>query len=195
VLRFRRIEATRYLDPMKSPYLTLSSRIAYENPWTRVREDRFRLAGGSDGLYGVVERADFVVIVPLQDGRVTLVEQFRYPVGERVWEFPMGTREQAPGTDPAVLAAAELREETGLIATQMTHAGTIFQGPGYCNQRGHIFLAKGLTQGEHAREATEQDMICRSVALADFEAMISDGTVREAMTISAFGLLRIKGWL
>jgi 8-oxo-dGTP pyrophosphatase MutT (NUDIX family) len=178
---------------MTSPYVTLSSRIAYENRWTRVREDLIRRADGSDGLYGVVERSDFVVVVPWQDGRLTLVEQYRYPVGVRLWEFPMGMWEHAPGTDPAVLAAAELREETGLIAGQMTHAGEMFQGPGYCNQRGHIFLATDLSQGEIDREASEQDMITRTFALADFEAMIRDGTVREAMTISAFGLLRIKG--
>jgi ADP-ribose pyrophosphatase YjhB (NUDIX family) len=178
---------------MTNPYVTLSSRVAYENRWTRIREDRIRHPDGSDGLYGVVERADFVVIVPWQDGHVTLVQQYRYPVGERVWEFPMGMWEQAPGTDPKVLAAAELREETGLIAGRMTHAGTIFQGPGYCNQRGHIFLATDLTQGEHERETTEQDMICQSVPLTTFESMIRDGTIQEAMTISAFGLLRVKG--
>jgi 8-oxo-dGTP pyrophosphatase MutT (NUDIX family) len=180
---------------MENPYVTLSSRIAYENRWTRVREDRIRHPDGSDGLYGVVERADFVVVVPWQDGRLTLVEQYRYPVGARIWEFPMGMWEHAPGTDPAVLAAAELREETGLIAGRMTHAGEIFQGPGYCNQRGHIFLATDLVQGDHDRETTEQDMICRSVALAEFEAMVRDGTLCEAMTLSAFGLLRIKGLL
>ncbi|MDR3534173.1 MAG: NUDIX hydrolase [Rhodopila sp.] len=180
---------------MTNPYITLSSRVAYENRWTRVREDRIRRLDGSDGLYGVVERPDFVVIVPWQDGRVTLVEQFRYPIRARMWEFPMGMWEQAPGTDPAVLAAAELREETGLVAGTMTHAGEIFQGPGYCNQLGHIFLATGLTQGATEREASEQDMICRSFTLADFEAMIRDGTLRDAMTISAFGLLRVKGLL
>jgi 8-oxo-dGTP pyrophosphatase MutT (NUDIX family) len=180
---------------MENPYVTLSSRIAYENRWTRLREDRIRHPDGSDGLYGVVERADFVVIVPWQNGRLTLVEQFRYPVGVRIWEFPMGMWEHAPGTDPTVLAAAELREETGLIAGRMTHAGEIFQGPGYCNQRGHIFLATDLIQGDHERETTEQDMICRSFALAEIEAMVRDGTLREAMTLSAFGLLRIKGLL
>jgi ADP-ribose pyrophosphatase len=180
---------------MASPYLTLSTRIAYENRWTRLREDRIRRPDGSDGLYGVVERSDFAVIVPWQDGRLTLVEQYRYPVSARIWEFPMGMWEHAPGTDPAVLAAAELREETGLIATEMTHAGEIFQGPGYCNQRGHIFLATGLTRGETDREATEQDMICRNFTLAEFEAMIRDGTLREAMTLSAFALVRTKGLL
>jgi hypothetical protein len=180
---------------MASPYLTLSSRIAYENRWTRVREDRIRRLDGSEGLYGVVERSDFAVIVPWQDGRLTLVEQYRYPVCTRVWEFPMGMWEQLPGTDPAVLAAAELREETGLTAGHMAHAGEILQGPGYCNQRGHIFLATDLTQGNPEREATEQDMICRSFTLAEFEAMVGDGTLLEGMTLAAFGLLRVKGLL
>ena len=75
----------------------------------------------------------------------------------------------------------------------MTLAGEIFQGPGYCNQRGHIFLATDLTQGETDRELSEQDMIARTFALTEFEAMVRDGSVREAMTISAFGLLRVKG--
>jgi 8-oxo-dGTP pyrophosphatase MutT (NUDIX family) len=180
---------------MTNPYTTLSSRIAYENRWTRVREDQIRRADGSDGLYGVVERSDFVVVVPWQDGRLTLVEQYRYPVSARIWEFPMGMWEQAPCTDPAILAAGELREETGLIAGHMTYGGEMFQGPGYCNQRGHVFLATELTQGDTERELSEQDMIMQSFALAEFEAMIRDGSMREAMTIAAFGLLRVKGLL
>jgi 8-oxo-dGTP pyrophosphatase MutT (NUDIX family) len=178
---------------MNSPYVTLSTRIAYENPWTRLREDRIRRPDGSDGIYGVVERSDFVVVVPAQDGRVTLVEQYRYPVQARMWEFPMGMWEKTPGTDPAVLAAAELREETGLTAARMVYAGQIFQGPGYCNQRGHIFRATGLTRGETQREVTEQDMIAREFSLADLEAMIRDGVLLDGMSIAAFGLLRLKG--
>jgi ADP-ribose pyrophosphatase len=180
---------------MSSPYVTLSSRIAYENRWTRLREDRIRRADGSDGLYGVVERSDFVVVVPWHEGRLTLVEQYRYPVSARIWEFPMGMWEQAPGTDPAVMAAGELREETGLIAGHMEYAGEMFQGPGYCNQRGHVFLATALTQGVAEREVTEQDMVSRSFLLAEFEAMVRDGTMREAMTLAAFAMLRVKGLL
>jgi ADP-ribose pyrophosphatase len=178
---------------MPGPYVTVSSRVAYENRWTRIREDRIVHPDGSDGLYGVVERADFVVIVPWHEGRLTLVEQYRYPVEARILEFPMGMWEQRPGTDPVIVAAGELREETGLVASSMLHAGSIFQGPGYCTQLGHVFLATGLVQGDTEREATEQDMTCRDVSLGEFEAMVRDGTVREAMTISAFGLLRLKG--
>jgi ADP-ribose pyrophosphatase len=179
----------------ESPFTTLSSRIAYENRWTRVREDQILHADGSPGLYGVVERSDFALIVPWQDGCLTLVEQYRYPVAERIWEFPMGMWEHAPDIDPAVLAAAELREETGWIAGAMTYAGPLFQGPGYCTQRGHIFLATGLRQDSTDREASEQDMVCGHFTPADLDAMIRDGTVREAMTISALMLLRLKGML
>jgi ADP-ribose pyrophosphatase len=175
--------------------VTLTTRIAYENPWTRVREDIIRRRDGSQGLYGVVERSDFVVVVPLQDGRITLVEQYRYPVRTRLWEFPMGMWEHAPGTDPNLLAAAELREETGLVARDMTYAGEMFQGAGYSTQRGHIFLATGLTQDTPQREASEQDLICRSFALAEMEEMIRGGTIRDAMSIAAFGILRLKGMI
>jgi 8-oxo-dGTP pyrophosphatase MutT (NUDIX family) len=180
---------------MVSPYKTLSSRIAYQNRWLRIREDQILHPDGSPGLYGVVERADFVVIAPLQDGRLTLVEQYRYPVATRVWEFPMGMWEHAPGTDPATLAAAELREETGLIAGRMDHVGEILQGPGYCTQRGHLFLAQDLHQGAPDREASELDMIVDSFPVADLETMIRDGTVYESMTLAAFSLLRLRGLL
>ena len=180
---------------MTSPYTTLTSRIAYQNRWLRIREDNILHPDGSPGLYGVVERPDFVVIAPFQGGCLTLVQQYRYPVSERVWEFPMGMWEQAPGTDPTVLAAAELREETGLIAGRMEHIGLVFQGPGYCTQRGHIFLARDLEQGQTDREPTEADMITASFSVASLESMILDGVVCESMTLAAFALLRLRGVL
>lgn len=175
---------------------TLTSRVAYENQWLRVREDTIRRADGSDGLYGVVERGAFVVVIAQHsDGAITLVEQYRYPVRRRLWELPMGLWEHAPGTEPAVLAAAELREETGLVAGCMRYAGSLFQGPGYCNQEGHVFLATDLTQGPHAREVTEQGMLCRAVPLAEVEAMVCDGRLVDGMSLAGLGLLRFKGWL
>ncbi|MCQ4159815.1 NUDIX hydrolase [Roseomonas sp. GC11] len=178
---------------MADEITTLSSRIAYANRWLRVREDIIRRPDGAEGLYGVVERSDFVVLLPWQDGRLTLVEQYRYPIRARQWELPMGTWEQAPETDPLHLAAAELREETGLVAARLERLGTIFQGAGYCNQKGHVFLATGLEQHAHAREATEQDMVCRSFTLAEVEAMARNGTLQDAPTLAALALARIQG--
>jgi ADP-ribose pyrophosphatase len=75
----------------------------------------------------------------------------------------------------------------------MTHAGHLFECYGYSTQGYDIFLAQGLEEGPTRREATEQDMVCRRFALADLEAMIRNGIIKDATTVAAFGLLRLKG--
>lgn len=184
--------------PDAGGYVTLSSRIAYENPWTRVREDIILRPNGKEGLYGVVERGQFVVILPLgetDDGRrtVTLVNQYRYPIGQRLWELPMGMWEDRPDARPEELAAGELQEETGLIARTLHHAGIVYQGAGFTTQKGHVYLATGLTQGPCAREETEQDMTCHTVLLDEVEEMIRRNEITCMVTLSAFGLLRFQG--
>jgi 8-oxo-dGTP pyrophosphatase MutT (NUDIX family) len=171
----------------------LTTRVAYENKWLRVREDTVRRPDGTQGLYGVVERREFVVLVPWQDGRITMVEQYRYPIRRRLWELPMGTCE--PGNTPMVTAATELREETGLVAGSLDFVSTIFQGAGYSDQAGHIFLATDLREGPPAREVSEQGMIHRALTLADVEAMVRDGTLQDAITLATLGILRIRGLL
>ena len=174
---------------------TLSSRIAYENRWLRLREDQVRHPDGHDGLYGVVELPPFATVVPWHAGRITLVEQYRYPVGKRLWELPMGTRSRTGSATPAELAAAELREETGLIARTLLYVGELLLGPGFCDQAGHVFVATGLTQAAHAREATEQDMVCNAFPLAEVDAMLRDGAIRDTISVAALGLVRLKGLL
>ncbi len=171
----------------------LTSRLAYENRWLRVREDTVRRADGSEGLFGVVERRDFAVVAPWQDGCVTMVEQYRYPIGRRLWELPMGTCE--PGAAAAATAATELQEETGLLADSMLCVASLFQAAGYSNQVGHVFLATGLRQGNTAREPSEQGMICRAVPIAEVEDMIRTGSLMDSVSLAALGLLRIRGLL
>ncbi len=168
---------------------TLSSRIAYRNRWIRVREDAVRRADGSTGIYGVVERDDFAVIVPVAaDGSIHLVEQYRYPVGGRYWELPQGAWEDAPGTDPAVLAAGELREETGLVAGRMTHLGHLFLAAGLATQGYDIFVAEDLTQATRALEVEEQGLVAHCFARAEIDAMILDGTIKDATTVAALAM-------
>ena len=96
---------------------TIGTRQVYENPWMRVREDSIRRQDGSAGIYGVVDKPDFALVVPLDGDRLHMVEQFRYPIGLRRWEFPQGTAPGLADVDPLELAARELREETGLELT------------------------------------------------------------------------------
>ncbi|RFD18816.1 NUDIX hydrolase [Komagataeibacter melaceti] len=192
---------TQSPTPDAGGYVTVSTRTAYENPWTRVREDIIIRPNGRQGLYGVVERGDFVVILPLWDDaggkerRVTLIRQYRYPVGRRMWELPMGMWEHRPDAAPEEVARGELREETGLVASNMRDAGLLYQGPGFTTQKGRVFLATGLKQGPHQREETEEDITCHTVTLAEMEAMIVDGRITCMVTIATFGLIRARGWI
>jgi ADP-ribose pyrophosphatase len=172
---------------------TKASRVVYENRWMRVREDAIERQDGSPGIYGVVEKTDFAVIVPLDHGLIHLVEQFRYPVQGRFWELPQGSWEEAPGTDPLDLARAELREETGLTAESMLHVGHLYECYGYSTQGYHIYLAQGLQAGEAQREQTEQDMVSRAFQVEEVLSMITQGVIKDSATVAALGMLRLKG--
>ena len=174
---------------------TTSSRIAYENRWMRVREDRIAYADGTPGLYGVVEKRDFVLVAARDaDDRLHLVEQYRYPIRRRQWEFPQGLME-AGETDHAACARRELREETGLDAASLVEAGELFLAAGFCTQPFRVFLATGLSPATGVRDPEEQGMTTRAFAIAEFEAMLRDGTMRDGVSVAAFGLLRARGML
>jgi ADP-ribose pyrophosphatase len=175
---------------------TLSSRVVYENRWMRVREDAIRYRDGTTGIYGVVEKTNFVVVAPLDDsGKLHLVEQYRYPIGQRSWEFPQGAWEGRPDADPLALARGELREETGLDAGDIVHAGHLWQACGYATQSYNIYLARNLRRAEAALEATEQDLITRAFPIAEVLDMVQQGVIKDASTIAALGLLKVKGLL
>jgi ADP-ribose pyrophosphatase len=174
---------------------TLSSRVVYQNRWMRVREDAIERRDGSQGIYGVVKKADFAVIAPIQDGVIYLVEQYRYPVKGRFWELPQGSWDDALDADPLELARAELQEETGLTAGSMLHVGHLYECYGYSTQGYHIYLAQNLTSGAASREHTEQDMNSRAFPMEDVLAMVCDGAIKDSATVAVLGMLRLKGYL
>ncbi|SHN02142.1 NUDIX domain-containing protein [Cryptosporangium aurantiacum] len=170
----------------------LDTRVAYKNPWLSVREDTVRWPDGSTGIYGVIDKRDFALVVPFDGGGFHLVEQYRYPVQERCWEFPQGGWPPgAAGGTGLELAQAELAEETGYRAATWTLLGHLQAAPGVMSQYFDVYLAADLTPGEHAREASEQDMRQRWVSVEDFEKMIRSGEVRDAHSIAAYALFSL----
>lgn len=165
----------------------LSSREVYRNRWMRLREDEILRSNGEKGIYGVVEKEDAAIIVPLDHGRIWLVEQFRYAIEERALELPQGGWEMEI-EQPEELARGELREEIGMDAAEMTHLGTLWIAYGFTRQKQHVFLATGLTPAEKAPDAEEHDLVAHSVPVEEFERMMLDGTIRDGCTVSAWGL-------
>jgi 8-oxo-dGTP pyrophosphatase MutT (NUDIX family) len=180
------------LSPL--PIKTISSREVYRNPWTRVREDVIERANGQRGIYGVVDKDPACLIIPLEttpEGDfLTLVEQYRFTVGGRYMEFPQGGWEMADAV-PEEMARGELAEETGLRAERMTLLATLHIGYGVLNQKQHIFLAEGLTQGERQLDAEECDLEVHRVSVAEFEAMLLDGTIVDNSSAAAWGVYRL----
>lgn len=168
---------------------TTSSREVYRNPWTRVREDVVERPDGSTGVYGVVERPDFALVLPADRDGFWLVEQFRHPIGRRSWEFPQGTWSAGDAGSPEELARAELVEETGFRAGRLDHLGRLDLAPGVMTQRFDVWRATDLVQGPTAREASEADMRSAFVRETELRAMIADGRFTDGPSLAAYSLL------
>jgi 8-oxo-dGTP pyrophosphatase MutT (NUDIX family) len=176
---------------MRPAIRQLSSRIVYKNRWITVREDEIERLDGSRGIYGVVDKPDFALVIPEESGGFHLVEQYRYPVQARMWEFPQGTLPDGHDGSPEYRAQLELAEETGLSARTLTHLGHLHCAHGITGQAFDVFHATELTQGESKREIEEQDMRQAWFSRADFEAMITNGIITDDSTIAAYTLLQL----
>jgi len=170
----------------------VSTRVIYENPWMTLHEDVIRRPDGSEGIYSYVAKPDFALIIPIAHGGFHLVEQYRYPVRHRSWEFPQGTLPNREHGDPLTLARRELAEETGLRAGRLYHLGDLHPAKGMSSQGFAVFVADNLEAGAHAREHEEQDMRQRWVSRSDFEQMIRDGLVTDDSTLAAYLLFLLR---
>jgi 8-oxo-dGDP phosphatase len=171
----------------------LTTRVAYQTPYLRLREDRIRRPDGSDGIYSYVDKPDFALVIAVENSGFHLVEQYRYPVRERSWEFPQGT---LPGLDPAPdpehLAREELRQETGITAADMRHLGHLYCASGMSKQGFDVFVATGLTPGTAELEVEEQDLVHRWFPRDELEAMIRTGIITDDSTLAAYTLFMLN---
>ena len=171
----------------------LSTQVVYETPYLRLREDRIRRPDGSDGIYSYVDKPDFALVIAVENGGFHLVEQHRYPVRERSWEFPQGTFPgMDPAPDPEQLAREELRQETGITARVMRHLGHLYCASGMASQGFDVFVATGLTHGAAELEAEELDLVHRWFPRDEVEAMIRTGVITDDSTLAAYTLFLLN---
>ena len=161
----------------------VDSRRIYSGRILGLRVDSVRLSGESVFRREVVEHPGAVAMLPfLDDGRVLLIRQFRYAVGEFLLEIPAGTLEK--GEDPLECARRELIEETGYEAGVLELLFSCFLAPGYSTERIHIFVASKLRK-VGSRPEIDEEIELEPADLQTAEVMISDGRIVDAKTISA----------
>ncbi|HEU4494504.1 MAG TPA: NUDIX hydrolase [Rubrobacteraceae bacterium] len=166
-----------------NPWVTVSSRQVYENPWISVREDRVLRPDGEPGIYGVVHYKNVAVgVLAVEDDHVYLVGQYRYPLKMYSWEIPEGGCPE--GEEPLRAAQRELKEETGLEARSWHRLGEAYLSNSVADEYAVWFLATGLAPGKVRPEGTEKILV-RRVPLREALEMALDGGITDALSIVA----------
>jgi 8-oxo-dGTP pyrophosphatase MutT (NUDIX family) len=149
------------MKPSGRPWTATAERVVYENPWLKISEHDAVAPTGHQALYGVVGFKNYAIgILPLhEDGTVTLVGQNRFPLRAYSWEIPEGGG--ALDVDPLESARRELREETGLTASDWREVLRFEVSNSVTDERGYGYIATGLSQAETDPDETEVIHIAR----------------------------------
>ena len=173
---------------MKLDEIQVSTSTVFEGKIITVLLDKVQLPNDKIATREVVRHAGGVAILALSsDHTVTLVQQYRYPIGDVLLELPAGKLDAGEAT--AVAAARELSEETGLIAQEMTYLGYTLASPGFCDEALHMYLAQNLTQSNCHPDEDE----FLNVVTMSFDQLVSrimSGEIVDAKTVAT--TLKVK---
>lgn len=171
-----------------NPWKQQSSKVIYQNPWLSLNEDKVINPGGGISHYGKISFKNLAIgIIPLDENNNTwLVGQYRYVPDCYSWEIPMGGGPLH--IEPLQSAKRELKEETGLIAHDWQEVMQLHTSNSVTDERGIIYLAKELTQGETEFEESE-DLLIQKLPLEEAVERVLSGEITDAISIA--GLLKL----
>jgi len=159
----------------------LDGALAYDGHFIKVQRDSIRLPDGKTSIREYIRHPGAVVIIPLlDDGRVLLERQFRYPLDRVFIELPAGKID--PNEDPLECAKRELEEETGYTATDWRFVCTIHNAIAYSDEHLDIFVARGLTAGESKLDDGEF-LETFSASVPEMLQWVREGKITDVKTV------------
>jgi ADP-ribose pyrophosphatase len=169
---------------------TVTSKQVWRGRFLEVRFDTVSLPDGVHTTREYVVHPGAVMMVPiLDDGRLVMERQFRYPMGRVMLEFPAGKIDA--GEPPFQCAVRELAEETGYRARQWARAGVVHNAIGYSTEGIEVWFARGLERGAAQLDGEEfLEIVAHSEAEVD--ALCATGGITDAKTM--IGLLWLQKW-
>ena len=163
----------------------LSSETVYQGKVFGVRRDEVVEPGGVRATREVVTHPGSVVVLPVfPDGRILMIQQYRYATRQFLWELVAGRIDEGESLQKA--AARELSEETGYSAKRFRVFLDMFPTPGFLEERMYVLLATGLTEGQAQPEEDER-ITMKAFTRLQLEKMIRRNELRDAKSIA--GLL------
>jgi 8-oxo-dGDP phosphatase len=159
-----------------------------------LRLDQVVMPGGHEARREVVEHPGSVVVVALHDdASVTMIDQYRHPLGRRIRELPAGLLD-VPGEDPVTTARRELLEEIGYTARDWSVLVDLVASPGFSDEAQRVFLARGLSEvGRPAGTDEEADLEVVRLPLSEAVRQVLSGEIVNAPAVA--GLLAAQAVL
>jgi 8-oxo-dGTP pyrophosphatase MutT (NUDIX family) len=179
-------------DPQ--PWQTLASQYLFRKPWLTLRQDRVRLPGGGEiGEYWVWEYPPWINIIALTtDGRLVLIRQYRYALGQTHYELPAGVCD--PGdAGPLEAAQRELLEETGYGGGRWQEWMTLSANPALQNNLTHTFLAVGVERRAAPRLETTEELTVHLVTPERARQIVLGGEMVQALQVAPLLKLFLLG--
>ena len=172
-------------------YVEGSNEEVFSGRLLKVQRDHVTLPNGNDTTREYIRHPGAVAIVPvLDDGRVVLVTQCRYPLGTLLWEIPAGKLDHGEAEDPDECAKRELSEETGYDAAHWQRLVSIATTPGFSDEIIHLYKAWGLQ--EYAQHTDEDEFIgVQAFSPEQLKRMIAEGELYDAKTLCALYAAKI----
>jgi 8-oxo-dGDP phosphatase len=171
--------------PGEHEFSVAASRDVHIGRVVGLRIDEVVMPGGDTATREVIEHLGAVAIVALDDEQqVTLIHQYRHPIGHRLWELPAGLIDHL-GEDPVGTAKRELVEEVGLAASDWVTLVDVAASPGFTDEVVRVFLARGLSDVDRDVLGEEEaDLVIRKFPLAEAVRMALAGELVNGATVS-----------
>jgi ADP-ribose pyrophosphatase len=164
---------------------TLSSQPIYDGRVVKLRVDSVRMSDGRRTTREIVEHADCIAVVAIDEkDNVLLVKQYRKPVEGELLEIPAGGIDAGEDAEEAV--GRELREEIGYMPLKIEKLGGFYSAPGYSSEYLYLYLATDLVPSQLIAEDTGEIDVVR-VPLKKIPEMIASGRICDSKSIA--GLL------
>ncbi len=188
-----RTPAVDPIDPTADPQLVevgIAGTRVYRGHFLDVRRDEVRLPDGATAFREYIVHPGAVMVVPLlDDGRLVVERQYRYPMGRAMLEFPAGKLER--DEPPFECAVRELTEETGYRAREWARAGVMHNAIAYSTEVIEVWFARGLTAGPQHLDIGEFVDVA-TASEDELNAFAQSGELTDAKTL--VGLLWLARW-
>lgn len=161
---------------------TIKSKKIYEGKVLTLRVDTIQTMDGKEATREIIEHRGAVAIAAVKDNKMIMVKQYRKAPDEVLLEVPAGKIEK--DEPPLETAKRELQEETGYLASKISHVSTFYTSPGFSNEIIYLYLAEELNEGEASPDEDE----FLKIEEYDFDTlnqMIRSGEINDGKTITA----------